>query len=255
MAGDWIKVESVTPTKPEVYKIADVCDIEPEHAFGSLICVWIWADQHTENGNACCVTKKLVDRTAGVSGFADAMISVGWLLLADDGVEFPNFDRHNGKTAKNRALTAKRVANHKIKDKSNAKGNADANGVDNAKVTLGALPREEKRREEFTTTDVVVTPPPKIPHHQSLIDNWQPSPATIEALTQLHRIPGQFIAEQLVEFKTYWRDRADPKTSWDAAFLKRCPQQWKSYGAEWRRVADDEFLDKHTDKTWAENLQ
>jgi hypothetical protein len=138
MAGDWIKVESVTPNKPEVFKIADLCDIEPEHAFGSLLCIWIWADQHTEDGNAVSVTRRLVDRTAGVTGFADAMEKVGWLVIHPDGACFPNFDRHNGKTAKNRALTAKRVANHKLKSNDNSNG---------ASVS-SALPREEKRREE-----------------------------------------------------------------------------------------------------------
>lgn len=55
--------------------------------------------------------------------------------MTDDGttLAIPRFDRHNGKTAKNRALTAKRVAKHKAK-----------NG--NEEVTHDALPREEKRR-------------------------------------------------------------------------------------------------------------
>lgn len=140
MAGDWIKVECVTPSKPEVFKIAEHCDIEPEHAFGALLCVWIWADQHTEDGNALSVTKKLINRVAGVTDFADAMLKVGWLLLDDDGASFPNFSRHNGKTAKNRALTAKRVAEYKQKSSEKS----------NAKVTQGALPREEKRREEIS---------------------------------------------------------------------------------------------------------
>tara|TARA_R110002072_G_scaffold30569_3_gene95431 strand:- start:1589 stop:2353 length:765 start_codon:yes stop_codon:yes gene_type:complete len=159
------------------------------------------------------------------------------------------------RVAKERAEAAAKARWEKQRAREAASNkNATSNAASNTQAVLEECPSPPPPPSPITTTDVVVTPPPKIPHHQSLIDNWQPSPATIEALTQLHRIPSQFISEQLVEFKTYWRDRADSKTSWDAAFLKRCPQQWKSYGAEWRRVADDEFLDKHTDKSWAEGL-
>src|SRR5690606_11635913 len=107
---------------------------------GKLLRVWRWFDQHTEEGNACNVTPALLDRIIGVTGFCEAMANVDWLVITDGGVELPNFDRHNGTTAKRRALTAKRVAKHK--------SNANAKGEGNAPGVSGALPREEKRREE-----------------------------------------------------------------------------------------------------------
>jgi hypothetical protein len=66
------------------------------------------------------------------------MILSGW--MADDGqsLTLPNFDRHNGKTAKTRAMTAKRVASHKAK----------SNAASVTSSVSDALPREEKRREE-----------------------------------------------------------------------------------------------------------
>jgi hypothetical protein len=76
-----------------------------------------------------------------VSGFADAMRQCDWLIVNETGLQLPNFDRHNGKTSKNRALAAQRAARHK--EKSNAESNA---------ITVtDALPREEKRREEEET--------------------------------------------------------------------------------------------------------
>jgi len=103
--------------------------------------VWGWFDQQTENGNAPSVSKKLLDRLVGVSGFCEHMKSVGWMVEEGASVYLPHFDRHNGRTAKNRVLTAKRVANHKA---ANAKGNDESN----AAIVSDALPREEKRREE-----------------------------------------------------------------------------------------------------------
>ena len=146
MAGDWIKFETSTSDKPEVWAMAQSLGIDADAVVGKLLRVWAWFDQQTQEGNAVgngasvtsSVTKALLDRRVGVSGFCDSMILSGW--MADDGqsLTLPNFDRHNGKTAKTRAMTAKRVATHK------AKSNAGS-------VTLsvsGALPREEKRREE-----------------------------------------------------------------------------------------------------------
>jgi hypothetical protein len=142
MAGDWLKFEVNTPEKPEVLAITIAMGWDdPDLTVGKLLRVWRWFDQHTEEGNAANVTTALLDRIVGVTGFCQAMANVGWLVINECGISLPNFDRHNGKTAKNRSLTAKRVANHK----SNAKANAQGNG---ASVT-NALPREEKRREDI----------------------------------------------------------------------------------------------------------
>jgi len=138
MAGDWIKMRNDLSTDPAVIALAAKLDIEEDTIVGKLHRLWAWADQHTEDGNAHGVTETWIDRYLGVTGFAEGMHEVGWLNCTEEGVEFPNFEVHNGKSAGRRALTARRVA------KSKAKSNA-------ASVTaplLTALPKEEKRREE-----------------------------------------------------------------------------------------------------------
>ena len=139
MAGDWIKVEHWTPDKPEVFRIADRLKIDPDAVVGKLVRIWIWADQQTTDGNAPSVTKTLLDRVASVNGFADAMISARWLEEVDDGVQFVNFDRHNGQTSKMRAQTAKRVKKSRFVV---TQMKRDCNG----ESVTEALP--EKRREE-----------------------------------------------------------------------------------------------------------
>ncbi len=147
MAGDWIKFECSTPDKPEVHAIADQLGIDPDAVVGKLLRVWIWADQQTyegktaaANSNAPGVTLALLDRYAAVAGFGAALIAVGWLSECRGVLTFTNFDRHNGQTAKARALTAKRVA------KSRA---AKRNGG-NVTPALPEKRREEKRREAVT---------------------------------------------------------------------------------------------------------
>lgn len=113
MAPLWIKVTHWTPDKPEVFCVAELLKIDPDAVVGKLIRVWIWADQQLETCNALSVTKTLLDRVACVTGFADALMKVGWLTESEGMLNFTNFERHNGKTAKNRANTAIRVEKHR----------------------------------------------------------------------------------------------------------------------------------------------
>jgi hypothetical protein len=139
MAGDWIKIESVLPDKPEVITMAAMLDIDQDAVVGKLLRVWIWADQQIENCNAVSVTKTFLDRVTGVTGFAEALHAVGWLEGCDLDYRLPNFDRHNGQTAKTRAKSNRRVSQHrKVKRKGNASSVTTA--------LRKALP--EKRREE-----------------------------------------------------------------------------------------------------------
>lgn len=137
MAGDWIKLEHATITKPEVIAMADLLEKTPEEVFGMLFHVWCWFDKQSRDGNAGSVTgnalMRFIDHLVRRPGFAACMKKVGW--LTDSGM--PNFERHNGESAKKRALT-----NDRVKRSRNAKCNAD--------VTQKALP--EKRREEKKET-------------------------------------------------------------------------------------------------------
>ncbi|MHB1038417.1 MAG: hypothetical protein ACYC0Y_27650 [Pirellulales bacterium] len=130
---------------------------------GKLHRLWSWFDRQTLKGNAHSVTFSWVDRYLGVSGFADAMAAQGWLEQSESGLRLPKFDRHNGQTAKGRALTAKRVAAYKT-----TKGNA-------ASVT-DALPREEKRREDISKRTSSLRSPRGAKHAPAdllaLIDGW-----------------------------------------------------------------------------------
>ena len=161
MAGDWIKFELTTMDKPEVCLIADLAGIDPDAVVGKLMRVWAWFDQQTENGNAPSVSKKLLDRSVGVTGFCDHMKSVGWMAEAEGVISLPLFERHNGKTAKNRLLTAKRVANHKA-----------STGKSNAANVSGALPKEEKRREDQNPLSAREAIDPRMPSEMTL--DWHP---------------------------------------------------------------------------------
>jgi len=135
MAGDWIKFQVDTPDKPEVLAMANRLGIDPDAVVGKLIRVWSWFDKHTVDGNANSVTFSFLDRLTCVTGFAEQMQFVGWLEQDGSILRMTNFDYHNGKSAKSRALGKDRQDKHR---NSNAKSNAQI-------VTKSSL---EKRREE-----------------------------------------------------------------------------------------------------------
>lgn len=136
MAGDWIKAEHTLPDKPEVVAMSARLNIDQDAVVGKLIRLWVWADQQSANGNGLSVTKIFIDRITLCPGFSDALNSVGWLLGSDGAISFPNFDRHNGTTAKARASTNRRVKAHR-----------SGNGSVTPPPLQKALP--EKRREEI----------------------------------------------------------------------------------------------------------
>jgi hypothetical protein len=150
MAPLWIKITHWTPDKPEVFCVAELLKIDPDAVVGKLVRVWIWADQQLESCNALSVTKTLLDRIASVTGFADALQKVGWLDETDDGLVFTNFERHNGKTAKNRANTAIRVESHRTRNADSVTKTLQVKRKCNARNVTTALPdREEDREEEI----------------------------------------------------------------------------------------------------------
>lgn len=109
----WIKVEHTTPDKPEVVAMAAALGIDQDAVFGKLVRLWIWADANSVNGNALTVTEAWIDRHTHQPGLARAMRACGWLMGEDGNLTFPDFDRHNGSSAKERASTNRRVAKHR----------------------------------------------------------------------------------------------------------------------------------------------
>jgi len=152
----WIKLETHTFDKVEVFSMAQELGIDPDSVVGKCCRVWAWFDANTTNGITKSVTTALLDRYCGVTGFSQAMVNVGWMVIEDGDLFLPNYDRHNSQTAKDRALNAKRVAKSKKKALDNAEGNGVGNGNGNGKSLPKSLDREEKRREDSNTVSTPI---------------------------------------------------------------------------------------------------
>jgi len=125
MAGDWIKWEKGLAWKPEVLAIAAKLELTRKEVAATLMELWEWADEITDDGHAASVTFVTVDERTHVPGLSRAMSEVGWLHATDQGVLFPKFARHNGSSAKARLLSAERKRNERSRgqrDKSHDDG-------------------------------------------------------------------------------------------------------------------------------------
>lgn len=153
MAGDWIKMRTGLANDPSVIAMACALDVGEFEVVGMLHHLWSWADAQSRDGHAAGVTKKWVDRYVHRDGFADSMCSAGWLVIDDSGIKFPNFERHNGKPAKDRALAGERqrkkreIVTQVVTDMSRRERDED-------------VTREEKRREENKDQDLLSSQEP-----------------------------------------------------------------------------------------------
>jgi len=157
MAGDWIKIETALPHKPEVMQLADLLDIDELQVVGHLVMFWSWVDgQMSAECPRVVATKRGLDRASCRQGFADALVAVGWLEIDGANICIPNMDYHLSDSAKKRARDAKNKKRRRevvARSGQMSSPNADKTGT-----------REEKRREEknkqpiYTPSDGIVIP-------------------------------------------------------------------------------------------------
>jgi len=198
----WLKFDCTTPEKPEVFAITIALGFnDPDLTVGKLLKVWRWFDSHSVNGIAKGLTVELLDRLIGCNGLAQAMIDVGWLALIDGNLTLVNFENHNGKTAKARALGAARSASFR--------GSNDESVTD-------ALPRGEERREEKKNTNTAKQTASRLPSDMDFDFDF----------ARQHGVAN--IPEQVERFKDYYNSLADSR-----GFRK----DWQGVWRNWCRKA------------------
>ncbi|UFM71251.1 Pyocin large subunit [Leclercia adecarboxylata] len=134
MAGDWIKMRADLHTHPKVVRIASALDADRLRVVGALHATWCLFDAHSVDGELEGYSPKTLNDMIGFEGFAQALITVGWLESTDVSLCMPRFSEHNGQSAKRRAQEADRKRNVRKMSASDA----------DKKRT-----REEKRREDL----------------------------------------------------------------------------------------------------------
>jgi len=111
----WIKVDVTTCDKVKIIHIARACGVRVNEAFGAWFRLWAWFDGVTEDGRLDFLKPEDCDAKAGLNGIGAALSDVGWIEFGERGAMIIGWDKHNGKSAKKRAMTALRVAAYKTR--------------------------------------------------------------------------------------------------------------------------------------------
>ena len=119
--GGWIKWEKDLESDPRVLRMARelkrICNAEAFHPVtlvcGGLLRLWSYADSHCRADDTLDLGASEIDELIGIPNFC-SIIPDDWLREIDEHtVELPNFQAHNGIEARRKALTQKRVENHR----------------------------------------------------------------------------------------------------------------------------------------------
>jgi hypothetical protein len=145
VATGWIVFDKALPSKPEVSIISRTLGISRAEAVLACMMVWAWVDENTTDGVMDGLSIEDVDYQARITGFGAAMVSAGWLQADDRGLIFPNFDRWNTETAKQRLQKSQRQ--RRWRSKGGAASTGPSTGA-STPASTEATTTEQKRREE-----------------------------------------------------------------------------------------------------------
>lgn len=177
MSNDWIKMRASLLTHPKVVRIASALKADNLRTVGGLMSVWCLFDVHSIDGSLDGYTLDVLDEHLRWPGFAAQMVAVHWLCIEPGKLLLPEFDTHNGASAKRRAQDAdrkknvraasasdadkKRTREREEKEKEEKKKPASAGaGAGGGDVPHGTKPKKAKKPPYDPTTAVL---PPWLP--------------------------------------------------------------------------------------------
>jgi len=224
----WIKMRTDLRNDPTVFRLAKAAKLDRLSVVGRLFALWAWIDQHAVDGRVDGAEMADVDDICERKGFAQALVSVGWLEVGDGFVTLPNYDRHNGDTAKERSLKNARQARWRDGKASTSPSTSASTepptGGDGGESTPPST-REDKRREELLTT-----PPQegrgvtRKARATSLPSDFGISPGIREWAEREGFAP--YLDAHLAHFLDYAAAKRPTYVDWDAAFRNAIRADW-----------------------------
>lgn len=112
-SSNWLKVQKHTWQKGEIRQVARTLGISLGDAFLAWFRLYAVLDELTADGSIPFYSAADADQDAGLKGAGQAFAKVGWLLFDQHGCTVVNWKRHNGESAKARALKAERQARYR----------------------------------------------------------------------------------------------------------------------------------------------
>lgn len=199
MSENWIKMRNNLQSHPKVVRMSSALKADRLRIIGGLHAVWCLFDEHSTDGTLSGYDADSIDSLIGFEGFSRALSAVKWLEIHADFVALPEFDEHNGQSAKRRAMETKRKRAERLQDvRTVSASHADKKRTREEEI------REEKKEER----DIALRAAKQCPKDFCLTDElaaWAASKA-----------PSADPVAELDSFKDYTFPRAIK--DWDGAF-------------------------------------
>jgi hypothetical protein len=109
----WIKIEHDLVTSPKFVTVASRLRHGRVTVLGACVTLWMIADKHAVEDRLYSLTLEGLDALVDLPGFGSAMAEVGWIRVYPDCLEVVDYQRHNGPTAKARAMDARRASRYR----------------------------------------------------------------------------------------------------------------------------------------------
>lgn len=225
-----------------------------------------------------------IDDIAGIPSFGAALAAVGWVCGVDDetgeGLVFPNFGEFNTPDserpkAKSDAQRAKEYRERKRLEAEKAAEAARHESSQNITENHASSRGEEKSREDNINTknknnisdENVSDAEPKKPKRTAkpkqtaLPENFELTYELIAAATKYWQSKGRSDLDPIdafERFKTYHASKGSMMADWSAAW-----RTWYSNAVNFNKphptqpkpITDNDFVGRHTDRSWGDNLQ
>lgn len=220
MAVDWIKMRVDLRAHPKIIRLATGLNSDRFRVIGGLHAVWCIFDAHSEDGILDGYSKAILDELIGWPGFAAALVAVKWLVDDDSSLAMPEFDEHNGKSAKARAQDTKRKKVAKTAGE-NSGSEPDENRT-----------REEKRRVNSKPIKTKAKAPaaPTFDPKPDLVANGVGEQTIVDWLALRSKKRAPVTPTVLVQLQ---REAETAGLTLDATLALCCVRGWTGFEAAW----------------------
>lgn len=150
--GDWIPFTKSLPKKREVAVIAGATGRSRHEVLGLLCDLWCWADKEAVDGVLPGTSAASLSQVIGADEqFWQAVVSSGWLVVRDNGIEIPNFGKYLGGKARKRLMANDRKRRQRSKNENvtlmSRSGHADVTLLSRSERDIpSSLPLKEKEK-------------------------------------------------------------------------------------------------------------
>ena len=168
--ADWLKVNHSLVRSAKIRGLMRELRCKKHAALGLAVNWLCWVDEQTKDGQTGLLPDELDDEI-GFRGCTDALISIGWAALGEDGCVYAlEFGKHCGESARERAENARRVAKCKANKKMVTAEVTENHYQGNEKTLPEALPEKNRiididtKGVLSTTVDIEASACPSTPH-------------------------------------------------------------------------------------------